>query len=98
MLGVVESDLKEFEVGDATHVSALLTSVGPQKIRVIQMLREIMGIGLKDAKDFVVGALPRTILMGLTVEQGNLAKAAFEEAGATIRLEPFHHPTEPNGH
>lgn len=62
-----------------------LTAAGNSKIGVIKVVREITGLGLKEAKDIVEGA-PKVIKEGVAKEEAEGIKAKLEEAGATINL------------
>ena len=62
-----------------------LTEVGPNKVKVIKVVREATGLGLKEAKDLVDGA-PKAIKEGVSKEEAEELKAKFEEAGATVEL------------
>lgn len=62
-----------------------LTSAGGQKIPVIKAVREITGLGLKEAKDLVDGA-PKVIKEGVKKEDAEKMKAQLEEVGATVEL------------
>ena len=62
-----------------------LTAAGGQKIAVIKAVREITGLGLKEAKDLVDGA-PKVIKEGLKKDEAEKVKAQLEEAGATVEL------------
>lgn len=63
-----------------------LKAAGDQKINVIKVVREITGLGLKEAKDMVDGA-PKVIKEGLKKEEAEEAKKKLEEAGATVELQ-----------
>jgi large subunit ribosomal protein L7/L12 len=64
----------------------VLASVGPNKISVIKVVREIVaGLGLKEAKDLVESA-PAAVLQGATKDDADKAKAKLEEAGAGVEL------------
>jgi large subunit ribosomal protein L7/L12 len=64
----------------------MLASVGPNKISVIKVVREIVpGLGLKEAKDLVESA-PAPVLQGANKDDAEKAKAKLEEAGATAEL------------
>ena len=65
--------------------TVVLTSAGASKIPVIKVVREVTGLGLKEAKDLVDGA-PKTIKEGLSKEEAEKLKAKFEGSGATIDL------------
>lgn len=77
--GAAEADAgpSEFDV--------VLVSAGDKKIGVIKVVREITGLGLKEAKALVDGA-PAPIKEKASVEEANELKAKLEEAGATIEL------------
>jgi large subunit ribosomal protein L7/L12 len=62
-----------------------LTAAGGQKIAVIKVVREITGLGLKEAKDLVDGA-PKVIKEGVKKDEAEKMKAQLEEAGATVEL------------
>lgn len=62
-----------------------LASAGGQKIAVIKAVREITGLGLKEAKDLVDGA-PKVIKEGVKKEEAEAFKKQLEEAGATVEL------------
>ena len=62
-----------------------LSEVGPNKVKVIKVVREATGLGLKEAKDLVDGA-PSTIKEGLSKEEAENLKKAIEEAGAKVEL------------
>src|SRR6185503_10022603 len=68
-----------------TEFSAVLASAGSNKIPVIKVVREITGLGLKEAKDLVEGA-PKTIKGGLTKEQAEDIKKKLTEVGATVEV------------
>lgn len=75
--GAAEEEQTEFDV--------VLTNPGNSKIKVIKVVREITGLGLKDAKGLVDGA-PETVKEGLEKEAAEEMKAKLEEVGATIEL------------
>ena len=62
-----------------------LTEVGAEKVKVIKVVREITGLGLKEAKDLVDGA-PKMVKEGATKDEANDIKAKLEEVGAKITL------------
>ena len=62
-----------------------LTEVGPNKVKVIKVVRELTGLGLKEAKDAVDGA-PKVIKEGATKEEAEDAKAKLEAEGAKVTL------------
>jgi large subunit ribosomal protein L7/L12 len=64
----------------------MLTNVGPNKISVIKVVREIVpGLGLKEAKDLVEAA-PSAVLSGATKDDAAKAKTKLEDAGATVEV------------
>jgi large subunit ribosomal protein L7/L12 len=62
-----------------------LTAAGGQKIAVIKVVREITGLGLKEAKDIVDGA-PKVVKEGVKKDDAEAMKKQLEEAGATVEL------------
>lgn len=74
--------------GDAaakTSFDVELTSAGSAKIKVIKAVREVTGLGLKDAKDLVDNA-PSVVKEGLSEDDANELKGKLEEAGASVEL------------
>lgn len=65
--------------------NVVLTSGGDKKIQVIKVVRELTGLGLKEAKDLVDGA-PKTVKEGLPKDQAEDMKKKIEEAGGTVEL------------
>lgn len=63
----------------------VLTSAGAAKIQVIKAVREITGLGLKEAKDLVDGA-PKAVKEGVKQDEADDLKAKLEEAGATVEV------------
>lgn len=70
---------------EKTEFDVVLTSIGGEKIKVIKVVREITGLGLKEAKDLVDGA-PKTIKEGVSKEEAEAMKAKFTEVGATVEV------------
>lgn len=66
-------------------VSVILSSAGAAKINVIKVVREITGLGLKEAKELVDGA-PKPIKEGIAKEEADKLKTQLEEAGATVEI------------
>jgi len=66
-------------------VSVVLTAAGDKKIAVIKVVREITGLGLKEAKD-LVDAAPKAVKEGITPDEAEAVKAKFAESGATIEI------------
>ena len=73
----VEEEKDEFDV--------MLEAVGSEKIKVIKVVREITGLGLKEAKDLVDNA-PKALKEGASKDEANEIKAKLEEVGATVAL------------
>ena len=63
----------------------VLTGIGDKKIQVIKAVRELTGLGLKEAKDLVEGA-PKLVKEGVANDEAEAAKAKIEEAGGTAEL------------
>ena len=70
---------------EQTEFDAVLTEVGPNKILVIKAVRELTGLGLKEAKD-LVDAAPKAVKEGVTKEEAEAAKDKLSEAGATTEV------------
>lgn len=70
---------------EKTEFDVELTDAGAQKIKVIKAVREVTGLGLKEAKE-AVEAAPKVIKEGATKEEAEELKAKFEEVGAKITL------------
>ena len=72
-------------VEEQTEFSVNLKEAGAKKIQVIKVVREITGLGLKEAKDLVDGA-PQTVKAGVTKDEAATLKAKLEEQGATVEV------------
>ena len=70
---------------EKTEFDVELTDFGAQKIKVIKVVREITGLGLKEAKELVEGA-PKNIKEGVSKEEAESIKAKIEEQGAKVTL------------
>ena len=70
---------------EKTDFDVVLTEVGANKVSVIKAVREITGLGLKEAKDLVDGA-PKTVKEAAPKAEADAAKAKLEEAGAKAEL------------
>lgn len=70
---------------EQTEFNIVLASAGEKKVNVIKVVRELTGLGLKEAKDLVDGA-PSTIKEGVAKADAEDAKKKLEEAGATVEL------------
>ena len=73
----VEEEKTEFDV--------ILKEFGAKKLDVIKAVREITGLGLKDAKDLVEGA-PKAVKTGVSKDEANNVKTALEAAGAVVEV------------
>ena len=73
------------EVEEQTAFDVVLEAAGEKKIQVIKVVRELTALGLGEAKAVVDGA-PKAVFEGATKEAADKAKAALEEAGATVTL------------
>lgn len=70
---------------EKTEFDVVLASAGDKKINVIKVVREVTGLGLKEAKALVDGA-PAPVKEGVSKEDAEALKAKLEEAGATVEL------------
>ena len=70
---------------DKTDFTVVLTNAGDKKIQVIKVVRELTGLGLKEAKDLVEGA-PKTVKEGVAKAQAEDWKKKLVESGATVEL------------
>ena len=70
---------------EQTEFDVVLTAAGEKKVNVIKAVRTITGLGLKEAKEMVDGA-PSTVKEGASKADADAAKAALEEAGASVEL------------
>ncbi len=73
------------EVEEKTEFDVILKEVGPEKIKVIKTVRELTGLGLKEAKDVVDNA-PKPVKEGVSKEEAEKIAAAFKEVGATCEI------------
>ena len=99
VVGLIESMEEKFAVAAApaaaadagaaaeeqTEFDVVLTAAGEKKVNVIKAVRTITGLGLKEAKEMVDGA-PSTVKEGASKADADAAKAALEEAGASVEL------------
>ena len=70
---------------EKTEFDVELTEVGPNKVKVIKVVREVTGLGLKEAKDVVDGA-PKVLKQGASKDEANDIKTKLEAEGAKITL------------
>ncbi len=74
------------EAEEKTEFDVILKDVGANKIKVIKAVREIVaGLGLKEAKE-IVEATPKAVKEGVSKDEAEAIKKAFEEAGATVEI------------
>jgi large subunit ribosomal protein L7/L12 len=72
-------------VEEKTEFDVLLKDAGAKKIQVIKVVRELTGLGLKEAKDLVDGA-PQTVKAGISKDEAASVKAKLEEQGAVVEV------------
>jgi large subunit ribosomal protein L7/L12 len=72
-------------VEEQTEFDVILKDSGSKKIQVIKVVRELTGLGLKEAKDLVDGA-PQTVKSGVSKDEAASVKAKLEEQGATVEV------------
>ncbi len=70
---------------EKTEFDVELTNAGEQKIKVVKVVKDLTGLGLKEAKDLVDGA-PKMIKEGVSKEEAEKIKAQVEEAGAVVTI------------
>ena len=73
------------EVEENTEFDVELTEVGAEKVKVIKVVREVTGLGLKEAKDLVDGA-PKMVKEGASKDEAEAIKKSLEEVGAKVTL------------
>lgn len=75
----------EGAAAEKTEFDVELVSAGASKIKVVKAVKEVTGLGLKDAKDLVDGA-PKVVKEGVSKDEAEELKAKLEEAGATVEV------------
>jgi large subunit ribosomal protein L7/L12 len=70
---------------EQTEFTATLVEIGPNKIPVIKVVRELTGLGLKEAKD-LVDASPKAVKEGVTRDEAEKIKASIEEVGGKVEI------------
>ncbi len=73
------------EVEEKTEFDVILKEIGPEKIKVIKTVRELTGLGLKEAKE-VVDTAPKAVKEAVSKEEAEKIVAAFKEVGATCEI------------
>ena len=84
-VGVAAPAAAEEEAEEKTEFDILLKNVGPKKINVIKVVREVTDLGLKEAKA-VVDAAPETVKKAVPKEEAEEIKKKFEEVGAEVEI------------
>ncbi|RME63605.1 MAG: 50S ribosomal protein L7/L12 [Nitrospirae bacterium] len=75
----------EAQAEEKTSFDVILQAAGDKKIQVIKVVRELTGLGLKEAKELVDGA-PKPVKEGVSKEEAETMKAKLEEVGATVEI------------
>jgi len=70
---------------EQTEFDVVLAGAGAQKIQVVKVVKDLLGVGLKDAKDLVDGA-PKPLLEKVSKDEAEAAKAKLEEVGADVEV------------
>ncbi|MFB3910378.1 MAG: 50S ribosomal protein L7/L12 [Candidatus Eisenbacteria bacterium] len=84
-MGAMPAGAAAAEVEEKTEFDVILTQVGAQKLQVIKVVREVTGLGLKEAKELVDGA-PKPLKEKVSKEEANSIKTKLTEAGATVEI------------
>ena len=85
VVGPATETAKPAEVEEKTAFDVVLTAAGDKKIQVIKVVREITGLGLKEAKD-VVDSAPKPVKEGISKDEADKFKAMLEAEGASVEL------------
>ena len=80
-----EYGIEPAAAAEKTSFDVVLKAAGQAKLQVVKAVKEITGLGLKEAKDIVDGA-PKTVKEGVSKEEAESIKAALEEAGAEVEV------------
>ncbi|MBQ3286957.1 MAG: 50S ribosomal protein L7/L12, partial [Firmicutes bacterium] len=83
--GPAAADASAAAAEEKTDFDVILASFGSAKVGVIKVVREITGLGLKEAKELVESA-PKAVKEGVNKDEAEALKAKLEEAGATVEL------------
>ena len=70
---------------EQTAFDVILKATGPNKLAIVKLVKDLTGLGLKEAKDLVDGA-PKPIKEGISKEEANLLKTQLTEAGAEVEV------------
>ena len=84
-VGVVAAGPAAPAAEEKTEFDVILAGFGSNKLGVIKAIREITGLGLKEAKEMVEGA-PKAVKEGISKDEAEALKKSLEEAGATVEL------------
>ena len=84
-VGVVAAAAPAAAAEEKTEFDVILASFGSNKLGVIKVVRELTGLGLKDAKDLVEGC-PKALKEGVSKDEAEALKKNLEEAGATVEV------------
>ena len=82
---VVANPAADTAVEEKTEFDVVMTDFGAEKIKVIKVVRELTGLGLKEAKELVDGA-PKAVKTGISKDEAESIKAKLEEAGAKVEI------------
>src|SRR5215203_3565935 len=85
MMGAMPAAGAAAAAAEQTEFDVILAAAGSQKINVIKVVRELTGLGLKEAKDLVDGA-PKAVKEKLSKQEAGEARARLEEVGATVEV------------
>ena len=85
MMPGAPAEAAQAEAEEKTEFDVILKEIGPQKIQVIKVVRELTGLGLREAKE-AVEAAPNAIRQGVSKEEAEAAKAKLEEVGAVVEI------------
>jgi large subunit ribosomal protein L7/L12 len=83
--GPVAGGGAEAAVEEQTEFNVILKEIGPNKLAIVKLVKELTGLGLKEAKDLVDGA-PAPVKEGVSKDESTALKAALEEAGAVVEV------------
>jgi len=72
-------------VEEQTSFDVILKSAGPNKLAIVKLVKDLTGLGLKEAKDLVDGA-PKPVKEGVTKDEANALKSQLSEAGAEVDI------------
>ncbi|HRS54435.1 MAG TPA: 50S ribosomal protein L7/L12 [Bacteroidales bacterium] len=79
------SSAETTEAQEKTHFDVILKAVGPQKIAVVKLVKELTSLGLKEAKE-LVDAAPKPLKEGVTKDEAEALKKQLEEIGAEVEI------------